>query len=193
MSWKIFELHTYDKNSLLPVKFNGVKWLIIFFLILLSVFLLSAAIFKQEKEVAYIQTETNVNLTHNHTFSKENLIADIQEMPFKYKSVILAQAILESGNFKSPVFRENNNLFGFRLASQRLTFSKESNMGYAVFKNYRQSVQERLIYEAKYMHGLSRKQYMAYLDKVYARSGGKSYSEEIENIIVQNNITKLFK
>lgn len=42
----------------------------------------------------------------------QNLIAEIEKNGIKYPKVVLAQAILETGWFKSPVCRNKNNLFG---------------------------------------------------------------------------------
>ncbi|WP_290376278.1 glucosaminidase domain-containing protein, partial [uncultured Duncaniella sp.] len=41
-----------------------------------------------------------------------NLIAEIEKNGIKYPKIVLAQAILETGWFKSPVCRNKHNLFG---------------------------------------------------------------------------------
>ena len=45
-------------------------------------------------------------------FSEDKMVEKIKELGFKYPHIVMAQAILETGNFKSPVFQENHNLFG---------------------------------------------------------------------------------
>ena len=42
----------------------------------------------------------------------KNLIAEIEKNGIKYPKIVLAQAILETGWFKSPVCRNKHNLFG---------------------------------------------------------------------------------
>ena len=42
----------------------------------------------------------------------QNLIAEIEKNGIKYPKIVLAQAILETGWFKSPVCRNKHNLFG---------------------------------------------------------------------------------
>jgi hypothetical protein len=41
-----------------------------------------------------------------------NLIAEIEKNGIKYPKIVLSQAILETGWFKSPVCRNKHNLFG---------------------------------------------------------------------------------
>ena len=41
-----------------------------------------------------------------------NLLAEIEKNGIKYPKIVLAQAILETGWFKSPVCRNKHNLFG---------------------------------------------------------------------------------
>lgn len=53
-----------------------------------------------------------------------------------------SQAFHETGDFKSPVYVQNKNLFGMRHPSKRKTFSKGSNLGHAVFKNHWDSIRD---------------------------------------------------
>lgn len=168
-------------------------WAAIVTVIILAVVFLGAAATKQEPQKYYVQTETTVNLTHNNSFSKDSIIALIKKMPFSYRDVLYGQCLYESAHFSSPIFKENNNCLGIRHPLSRKTMSLGSRNGYSVYESYKTCLLDRVIYDAVYMHGLSRREYMAYLDKVYARSGGNKYSQEIEKIIKQNNIKQLFK
>jgi uncharacterized FlgJ-related protein len=160
--------------------------LLFFFLILLSSF-----IGREKTEIEYIKTETEVNLITNNSFSKDNLIKEIQCLPFKYKDVILAQCILESGNFKSPVFKQCNNLLGLREAKQRLTLATGTHLNHATFTTWKECLLDRLIFEAKYMHDLSRSEYLTYLGRVYSESGG--YDKVLEQIIKKNKLKEKFE
>ena len=42
---------------------------------------------------------------------EEQIEETIYKMNFKYPHIVLAQAKLESSNFNSTIFKENNNLF----------------------------------------------------------------------------------
>lgn len=56
--------------------------------------------------------------------------------------LIYAQAWHETGNFKSEVFKQNNNLFGMRQPSKRKTFATGSHLNHATFKNHFDSVRD---------------------------------------------------
>lgn len=51
-------------------------------------------------------------------------------------SLIYAQAVHETGDFKSAIFKENKNLFGGKKPSVRKTFAVSNNRGHAVFESY---------------------------------------------------------
>lgn len=53
---------------------------------------------------------------------------------------IIAQSKFETGNFSSPIFKENNNLFGMKLPKSRSTTAIGENRGHAKFSNTRDSV-----------------------------------------------------
>lgn len=50
-------------------------------------------------------------------FTKEALKKELIKQDIKKHDIVYAQARLETGNFKSKLFVENNNLFGFRCSS----------------------------------------------------------------------------
>lgn len=59
-----------------------------------------------------------------------NLYEEIRRQGLKFPKIVLAQALLESGNFSSRLAREQNNLFGLRLR----------NGSYASFDHWSESV-----------------------------------------------------
>lgn len=184
------KLYKYDGNAL---DYKRLRWRTVLPIILAVQFLIIGSSFFAGKntETKYITTETEVNLITNNSFSKEALIKEIQRLPFKYKDIILSQAILESGNFKSPVFLESHNLFGLREAKQRLTLSKGTHLNHAYYSNWRESVLDRLLYETKYLGNLSRADYLKYLDASYAQAG--NYDKVLESIIKKNRLKEKFK
>ena len=48
--------------------------------------------------------------------------------------LIYAQALLETGNLTSKIYKENNNAFGLKLAKVRKTTAVGENRGHAVYK-----------------------------------------------------------
>ena len=134
--------------------------------------------------------EVDANEVINDSFTKEALIEEIKCHGFKYPDLILAQAILESGHFKSPVWIENNNIFGMKLARVRFTLASGSNLNHALYDNWKICVEDRMIYEALYLNGLTRTQYKKFLDKHYAE--GKNYTIKLEKIIKTNDLKECF-
>ena len=183
-------LFKYDNEALVYRKTNKIlKYRIIIAVLFLSVSLLSfVAAKKPQKE--YITTEMEINLKTNNTFSEEDLIKEIKRLPFKYKDIVLAQAMIESGHYKSPLFKEGRNLFGLREARARATTAKGTVLNHAQYDNWKESVLDRLIYEVKYLDKLNRSQYLLYLDRVYAQAGG--YDKSLEQIIKTNKLKEKF-
>ncbi len=83
----------------------------------------------------------------NEDFKQALIIAGL---PVKHIDEIYNHARRESGNFKSKVFRENNNAFGMRLPRRRTTTAVGRNRGYAVYDKWYDSVYDYwLWYENK--------------------------------------------
>ena len=79
---------------------------------------------------------------------KEALV--VAGLPKSHVEQIYKHARSESGNFKSKVFRENNNAFGMRLPKRRTTTAIGKNKGYAIYKDWYDSVYDYwLWYERK--------------------------------------------
>lgn len=76
----------------------------------------------------------------------------------KFKDVVFFQAQVESGNFKSKLFKENNNLFGMKLAKQRPTLAIGEVNGYAYYNSWQESLFDYLMYQAKYFKGIKTEQ-----------------------------------
>ena len=101
----------------------------------------------------------------------ENLYAALKKHGIKYPKIVLAQAILETGRFRSRVCNENNNLFGLR----------HSN-GYYVFDHWEESV---IAYKNKvqYKHR-DNENYYAFLKRI-GYSTSKDYVRRVREIVSQ--------
>ena len=98
---------------------------------------------------------------------QDQLLELIFEIKLEHPYIVLAQAILESGNYQSQVFKENNNLFGMKMPYRRSTLAVGINKGHAVFKSWKHSVYDYGLYQMAYMRGLSENDYLDYLNKIY--------------------------
>lgn len=87
-----------------------------------------------------------------HSFNHENFKVALKEtgLPTKHLNEIFKHAQRESGNFKSRIFKTQNNAFGMRLAKRRKTLANDRKKGYAVYSEWYDSVYDYwLWYEKK--------------------------------------------
>lgn len=120
----------------------------------------------------------------NDSVSVHDIQMAIWALPFKHKDIVLAQAILETGWFKSKNFMNNNNLFGMKQPHTRMTTSDTSYDGYAHYNSWQQSIIDYYILQSttESVYPRSREQYYHYLDKTYSEVG-RSYSSQLKDII----------
>ena len=64
----------------------------------------------------------------------------VYALPFKFKKIVVAQAVLETGWFTSKNFKVNNNLYGMRVPYNRMTTADTSINGYAHYKKWEESM-----------------------------------------------------
>ena len=130
----------------------------------------------------------NTNYEQDTTFSEIELVHYLEMLNVKYSDIVYAQAKLESGNFNSPLFKLNNNLFGMKTIGSRPTTSIGSRYGFAYFKTWRDSVLDYVIYQCLYLNNKSYEEYLYYLGNVYAED--PNYINKIKNIVKEYNLIK---
>lgn len=64
----------------------------------------------------------SINAKPDYTFAKK-VYEELEYQNIEFSRIVLRQAILETGWFKSNVYRNKNNLFGFRTKNGYLTFN----------------------------------------------------------------------
>lgn len=76
---------------------------------------------------------------YNGDLTIENLYAALKKHGIKFPKIVLAQAILETGNFKSRLCKEQNNLFGLRHSKGYYSFDhwEESVIAYRDWVQYK--------------------------------------------------------
>lgn len=132
------------------------------------------------------QTQDTTQIS-NDSLGYHRLYCEIIEQGIKYPDIVFAQAILESGHFKSSIFRNNNNLFGMRLARVRQTTAIGKKSGYAVYSDWIMSVQDYKLWQdfipRKYL--TSRKRYLLFIQKNYSHIRG--YNNKVLKIVKNFN------
>lgn len=99
---------------------------------------------------------------------KDDLQTMIFELRIEHPDIVYAQAQIESANWTSPVWLENNNMFGMKAAGSRITTCVSVHMGYAVYINWRYSVLDYALWQTANARGLTDEQYVDKLCGIYA-------------------------
>lgn len=105
----------------------------------------------------------------------------IREMNFKYPDIVYAQAVLETGNFHSEIFKQNKNIFGMKQSQSRTSTNLGTQLNHAIYKDYESSIIDRALWEEAYTRNLTREQYLDLLNEVYAED--KEYKNKLLKII----------
>ena len=111
---------------------------------------------------------------------KDELLTLIFKLRLEHPDIVFAQAKLESGNFNSQIFRENNNLFGMKMPWNRPTLAIGVKRGHAVFSDWKHSVYDYALYQSSYMRKLTRE---AYLERLKSYAADPSYVEKIKKLL----------
>jgi len=121
--------------------------------------------------------------------SKTEVYQQIVSEGLIFPDIVFAQAILESGNFKSKVSRENNNFFGMRLAKVRKTTAIGQKSGYAKYISWKEGVKDYKLWQDRIIKNkpnITRDEYMSLLNRIYAQSS--SYVSYVKLIVRQNKV-----
>jgi flagellum-specific peptidoglycan hydrolase FlgJ len=124
------------------------------------------------------------------TPNQREVYEELVRLDVKFPDIVLAQTILESGNFSSKVAKQNNNLFGMRMPKVRQTTAIGQRYGYARYYNWKESVKDYKLWQEallKKYPNMTRGQYKSYINRIY--STGKNYISKI-NLIIQKNKNK---
>jgi uncharacterized FlgJ-related protein len=122
-------------------------------------------------------TPAKDNATHLGVYN------EILEQGLEFPDIVFAQAVLESGNLKSRLTKENNNIFGMKRPSKRHTTSVGISHGYAVYDSWRESIEDYYLFQEMLFskHKFTRSSYLDYLDKYYSTT--KGYKNRVLQII----------
>lgn len=124
-------------------------------------------------------------------FSEEKLVSKLKELNVKFPYIILAQAKLETGNFSSRIFKENNNLFGMREAKQRITTAIGTENNHAYYHSWQESILDYAFYQCRYLSNITtEEQYFNYLRQSYAED--TMYTNRLQTIINNEKLKERF-
>lgn len=190
------KIYTFDSDNLKfkQIKPIHVKLGIGSVLIMLFFILGSMVSFKPPKDITEQLTEYEKILIINdmNKFSEKKLISKIKELNFKFPYIVLAQSLVETGEYKSDIFKENHNLFGMKEARVRLNLAKGTNRNHAFYDEWEDSVLDYALYAASYLGDLkTEEKYFQYLGQHYAED--PNYVSKLKKLIEKRNLKQLFK
>lgn len=107
----------------------------------------------------------------------------IKSLEIQFPEIVLAQAILESGNFKSKIAKNGHNIFGMKMPKKRKTIASGVYKGYAKYCCWEESVYDYKLWQ-KSKKFRSKNEYLKYLAKVYCKT--PNYISKLKKIIKQN-------
>lgn len=106
-------------------------------------------------------------------FTVEKLVTQMKAEKIRFTDVVLAQALLESGEFTSRIFKRNHNLFGMKKAEYRTTTAIGTRYGHARYECWQCSVQDYALLQQNILRkhpSFNRSQYLSYISKRYAKN-----------------------
>lgn len=186
-------IYKFDKTTLNYKRVTG-KVLV---LIIALTLVLSSSVFvytlRNINEIKFISAETKAIILREadkeNEFSRERLKSYILELNIKYPHIVLAQAELETGGFKSFIFKTNKNCFGMKEAKRRPTTNKGTENNHAFYTTWKESVQDYAMFAAAYLNDIrNENDYFEYLKQNYAED--PNYINKLKEIISKNNTLK---
>jgi uncharacterized FlgJ-related protein len=137
------------------------------------------------------QEEKLIVIREYNDFSEQKLIEKIDQLNFRYPHIILAQAKLESGHFKSTIFLENNNMFGMKEAKLRANLAKGTNRNHAYYDTWQDCIIDYALYYSTYLSDIKTEgEYFEYLKQNYAED--PTYVQRLKQIIKKQDLKSKF-
>lgn len=186
-------LYRYDKNKLLYTKVKYGELILKTVLVTIGLILILGIGNKinGERLDELSEEEKLIIIDEYNEFSEEKLISKIKELNFRFPHIILAQAKLETGYFKSQSFVNGNNMFGMKQAKSRANTAQGTEFGHASYDTWKESLYDYALYYNAYLNKLrTESQYYSYLSQNYASD--PEYVSKLKNIIERENLKNKF-
>lgn len=143
-------------------------------------------------KITHNTKQTDTVYVEAQPFSEEALIDLLRKTNIKYPYIVLAQAKIESGNYTSKVFKENNNLFGMKEPNLRTTTALGTKNNHAYYTSWISSVYDYAMFQNNRMHGVdSESEYYARLSDGYAADS--TYAVVIKKTVDSLKLKKHFQ
>lgn len=178
---EIHNENTGQEVSKICSKKEGIKHFIPF---LITLFCVAIVVFITIGVVKIIViTEQRKQINNQDLISlniQDSVMNHLFQIRVAHPYIAHAQAILESANFTSKLFKENHNHFGMKLAKVRPTTAIGVRNGYALYKSWQDCNIDYALWQASYARNLSEEEYYALLQRNYAEDS--SYATKLKQI-----------
>ena len=184
--------YKFNKETLLPEKVNVTNKTLTGVGVAIGLLLVLGFTSKPKDKIQTLsQEERLIVIREYNEFSETKLIEKIKQLNFRYPHIILAQAKLESGNFKSTIFLENNNMFGMREAKLRANLAKGTNRNHAYYETWQDCILDYALYYSTYLSDIRTEgEYFEYLRQNYAED--PTYVQRLKQIIKKQELKNKF-
>jgi uncharacterized FlgJ-related protein len=138
-----------------------------FFLTMGLILFATTRLSPQEKQAPTLKTQQETKLT------KERVYEQIIKFGIKFPDIVFAQAMIESGELTSKLFKSSNNMFGMRFPSVRETTAQgKTKSGYSKYEDWNFGVYDYFLWQDHMLRNrndITKTQYLALLGRVYAK------------------------
>ena len=179
-------LYRYNKEELKfekAIHVNSLKWVLIG-LALMSFISVNTMEIKDYEHIL------EINISGEREFTEDKLVRKLKELNIRYPHIVLAQAKLESNNYSSRIFIDNNNLFGMKEARVRINLAKGTQYKHAYYNTWQESVLDYAFWMATY--GSKCKTEQQYYNLLNGYAEDSNYQAKLKNIIKKHNLKSKF-
>lgn len=102
------------------------------------------------------------------TPTPERIKQELIKLNVQNADIVYAQILIESGNFTSNIWKNNNNCSGMKLAKTRPTTAIGEEFGHAKYRNFRDGLLDIALWQSCYARNLTQEQYLKVIGEIYA-------------------------
>jgi len=186
-------IYKYDKTNLVFKKdVKTIKMAILTCISLVAISFTIGRYVKIQSLETYEKELIVLNMTaEQNKFSEDKLVGLLKELNVKFPHIVMAQSMIETGKWKSNIFKENHNLFGMKEAKQRVTTAGGTQNNHAFYNTWQESVYDYAFYQCRYLATINTEaEYYQYLSNSYAED--KRYVEVLKKTIETNKLKQYF-
>lgn len=111
---------------------------------------------------------------------QDSVLNFIFELRLEHPYIVYSQALIESKNFTSSIWKENNNMFGMKMPERRPTVAIGISRGHSTYRSWRDCLIDYALFQSSYLRGLTEEEYFMKVGSFYAED--KVYESKIREM-----------